>query len=1501
MRHFKYFLLLGVLIFFGLATVQSTLGEVRNLQDPTVKIHTGMPGWPTPDKPIPHHEPGQPARLGKNATYSANRLNAEGQPETVELTGLDALLEDGTISDPLKGNYRMVNLHKVMFSSYAYGSPNSFSVNTYAGTGLSSIPDSGVNYGDYRFNAITAGDLNGDLVDEQIAAWVDPVTPTITIEVRELPGALGQSTAAPSVVAHTNGELDVLVRGYDDALWRLHSSDGTSWESWETAGGLLLSSPAVVSRAASQLDVFALGFDNQVYHAQWISPTWFTWSRIDCGDDYFPQIDLSFPLPSIPAPAVAARDGEQLDLFRRGPDNTLRWCHSEDGATWGTWENLGGMLASEPSAVALGNGRMQVYALGVDGALWYRIYDSNWGDWQHLETPSEVAPEAVPALTSPATGRVAIYLSGTDEQIWTIQNNGSGWGTWSSIPVENVGGLPDVKFGTEIGAVATSSSEYLLARMTDGSLQYRQNETWNTLPKLDISVQTTIDIETVAADDILAIENYVFDMTTGYFSGDGRQQLVLAHDDWDGKLRLEIYDVQDGFSLSKKAELTSDITGAGWPRVAAGDVNGDGVDEIGLLYKDDSAGRIKLRVYEIIKGANNQWTLAQISENVFSPTDWRFGGTLRIASGNIVPDTGSPSDEFVVVSDWRQDEILSVRLSVNLHLYQYNEVQNSFSFTEKLVSSQEASLTSWDEDYATGAGLALGNVGTENGNYDEVVLTWPYDFYSGYPHIKRFLRVYQYNSSTTNFDVTGETDLDPALISSMNTFLDALAVGDLDQDLDDEIILAIHKHNDLGNLEDYSIKVYEFDGSNINYAHDIPLNYISPPRAFDFALGDFTGDSTRVRPPTYRTQNRVDSVLAELNMPPKHWDMIQKSDGTYQTIAIRTEECWTTPGDPRCTNTSHGTTAGQTSTTEIETQRNWSVGTEIGLGGEKTAINLSLEATYGQNFSETTTEIEHAKFEGHTTAGYDDAIIYYGNPYRIWEYPIVSSNSTEPDGYLTVIFPDISQSNIKDAAAGTVCEYGWYIPGHQPYNVWSYDPVGDIRYPDYDSNNYLIDANYGGSDSEFEVYFSEIDESKRINAQSHEIKGKLEFAYAKMFKAAVKGSYDWKEHVTDATRTSAETYFSAYLTGINTGDSFTTRPIAYWSTEGPLVIDFQTEPGIGITWQQYNKPDPAFILPWFGFPAETDAELPYPDPNNHGAPPCGLEKQYFSYDVVIDPPFISAGETVTVTANVRNFSNVSINQVVTVRFYQGLPGTTNSIGSCTIQPFERLDGPQQCAINWQVTGAGEEKIYAVIDPEGQLAEMHEENHVINNNMGYGVLQIGEASYVDRGAAGAYSTINYVQDEGLVVTLSTPSTNITPTARIDLRDNATLYPAILGHPIEIVAIQGDDTSDWSTTISKFSLRPVVGNPPAVILIDYTDADLAGFQESLLMLYRRDTVQGWQPANLDCGADSLDAALYPVLRLPQDDLLAVPVCRTGLFALSDQQPEDLAIIFLPLVLR
>jgi hypothetical protein len=88
-------------------------------------------------------------------------------------------------------------------------------------------------------------------------------------------------------------------------------------------------------------------------------------------------------------------------------------------------------------------------------------------------------------------------------------------------------------------------------------------------------------------------------------------------------------------------------------------------------------------------------------------------------------------------------------------------------------------------------------------------------------------------------------------------------------------------------------------------------------------------------------------------------------------------------------------------------------------------------------------------------------------------------------------------------------------------------------------------------------------------------------------------------------------------------------------------------------------------------------------------------------------------------------------------------------------------------------------------------------------------------------------------------------------------------------------------------SGIQLKPV----PGVIAISYADADIIGKDEVNLTLFRRLTSGDiWEEAT--CPG-------YQIHRFPEDNLVAVPVCQTGTFVLSDERPTQ--FIYLPAVFR
>jgi hypothetical protein len=1469
-------LILGMLTSFGPAAAKPVQLKYQN--------ETGMPGWPTPGQPVPHHEAGQPFRSG-NATYQATRLNAQGEKENVELRGLDALLANGTLTDPLQGNYQLVGLDKIMFSSYAYN-PNNLSVKSFefVTPTLSMISTSTVNYDDMRFNAIATGDLNGDFVDEQITAWVNPTDKEIYMNIGELPGADGKAISAPAVIAHANGSLDVLVRGYDYALWHLYYN-GATWESWNNnPGGILLSSPAVASRASGELDAFAVGMDNQVYHNH-KGEGWDSWTLVDCGAG-FPELEQVVPLPNIPAPAVAARSGSQLDLFRKGPDNTLRWCHF-NGSAWGTWQNLGGMLASSPGAVSLGDGRMQVYALGMDSALWYRTYNGSvWGTWQRLETPDGVAVDTPPVLTSPAAGEVAVYLAGSENNIWTIQHNGSVWGTWDDYAV--VGG----DLGSGIGAAAGPAGTHLFVNMSDGSLRYSQDgASWTPMEWLDVSVtfDTGENIGIEPLPDVTELENYILDITTGYFTGDGRQQVALAYvinyspNSWS-QLNLIIYDIQNGFKLVPIAQLQSPMDYCYFPRIAAGDVDGNGIDEIGLAYSWVGYDWINLKIFDIQKDQTGNPTgfLSEVYDaGGLSYAGWAFAGTLRIAAGDIVPDpeTFSPNDEFTIVTDWRRNISGSSRqLYCALHLYNHD----TGTFTEKENRFIQATNgADYPDMYATGIGLAVGDVNGRVLGYgnDEVVVLWPLRFSSSvYPRLDMDLIVWSYKESGV-FEQIGKITLIPF---SRYTFLDTIAIGDVDLDMKNEIVVAINQDNP---THPYLLSIYEYPLLGPVSSYD--LSYGSVPRAFNLALGDFTGESIRVGPPTYRVQSQMTTPVVFLNMPPEHRDIIEV-DGVDTVIKVT--------GDVYA---KHIGESGGGEVYESVSKREWalSTGYEMGVGGGGAKVTTSLSNTYGQNFQDSITKIQDRQITDETTASIYDQVIYNATNYAVWEYPVYGVLDGNPDEAKTisVVFPLVEDNNMTNQPStlrSTWCDENFYTPSHQIYNVWSYDHTAVGKDGFKDLHEIIISKSTSGGTT-ITMRMSESGTAARSASFHNQISAGLEFSYKSelnipligkawdfSFRAYANGSYGHEELSTFTSQvkeaTGVEIHYPENL------DFPNITAYLYWTKGGYMVVDYQTAPDTPHPpWSYYNKPDPAFTLPWYGFP----------DPANPVDPLCGNDKKLFTHDIELDPAYVQNGDTVIITATVRNFSPVATTNVK-VGFYLGDPSSGGvAIGNCTIASLDRTTGPGQCSTTWVVSGgSGDEKIFAVIDPDDLPPydnEMHDMDDVINNNIGYGLLHVASGDYFDPGLRNTqtYQTILYEDAPGLGFGLYLPTANITETMRYELVPTSIGGMNIVGNPIQVLAFSGGE--QYPATNFNF------GDIPAGMIAQYRDTDLPpGMNEANLKLYR---LEGSTWIEATCTG-------YEVVRFPQGNRLAVPICQTGTFILSDKTPLPLwKDIYLPLISR
>ncbi|KAK3332413.1 hypothetical protein B0T19DRAFT_457184 [Cercophora scortea] len=287
----------------------------------------------------------------------------------------------------------------------------------------------------------------------------------------------GTAVTKPTVASWGTNRLDVFVTGTTSELYHWWSSVVGTWSSVESLGGELHSSPVAVSVGENYLDVFALGRDDDIAYTSWNGNSWSGFTSLSDGNGYAFQT----------APLVVT-SGYRLDVFGLGLDSIIQrrtrltpfnsfseeweaindpgtnfealngtvsfgsavWSqgdlhlfavgtagsHSElywnkfDGGDQGSWEELGGILLSQPAAVAWGNGYIDVFVVGTDYQLYDNRYDgSRWSDW----FPLGGTLESTPVVVADPANTFKVYAVGTDSGVYLKEWNGSEFSDWQDL------------------------------------------------------------------------------------------------------------------------------------------------------------------------------------------------------------------------------------------------------------------------------------------------------------------------------------------------------------------------------------------------------------------------------------------------------------------------------------------------------------------------------------------------------------------------------------------------------------------------------------------------------------------------------------------------------------------------------------------------------------------------------------------------------------------------------------------------------------------------------------------------------------------------------------------------------------------------------------------------------------------------------------------------------------------------------------------------------------
>ena len=128
-------------------------------------------------------------------------------------------------------------------------------------------------------------------------------------------------------------------------------------------------------------------------------------------------------------------------VFVRGTDNALWFTVQTSPGNWAPFVSLGGIITSNPTAVQDTTGRIAVFALGTDGAVWTRAQITagidNYSDWTSLggyATSDVAVVQRYPQEKAPFS-TAYLFVRGGDNALWYNRTSDASapWGQWMSL------------------------------------------------------------------------------------------------------------------------------------------------------------------------------------------------------------------------------------------------------------------------------------------------------------------------------------------------------------------------------------------------------------------------------------------------------------------------------------------------------------------------------------------------------------------------------------------------------------------------------------------------------------------------------------------------------------------------------------------------------------------------------------------------------------------------------------------------------------------------------------------------------------------------------------------------------------------------------------------------------------------------------------------------------------------------------------------------------------
>jgi len=824
---------------------------------------------------------------------------------------------------------------------------------------------------------------------------------------------------------------------------------------------------------------------------------------------------------------------------------------------------------------------------------------------------------------------------------------------------------------------------------------------------------TTLD----AGEDLNPDDQEIY-VRTGNFDSDSTDEFIVAYLDASDSVIFCLYDVDSTLqtTLVKRFSNTK-VAGSGLTHfvkyyIETADVNGDGVDELISFTWENSVQNgyvpIVVRIYAFESGEIVPKAMATIQ---VSKTGSLQDFIMAAAKGQFDFDE---SDELVFGAVEKSDDPHTARLrtidvSNNLNQITLGTVQ---SYTIE---------TSHSTNTYTEFGLATGDLNNTYNKRDEIV------FAAG--NRIRVLEVADLNTFNTkallNIANGGGTDW----AQSSNY----LKVSDMNMDNKEDIIIV--KHITGTTNTGFETAVITFADSTLNdgteklYARLLgDENGYQGYLPYAISVGNYDGFDFKIGQPSHHAFYNISQPIIILNAPPIHFDKLDNNifdvSGCYNggNCDFYSKHIWT-----------------QTQTTQSSTEvhADWQISAGAKVEGEITAapmgVGTALEykiwaiRNFGLHFELAQTYRQTVQIQETVTAKFDDQIFSTVVNYDVWEYPVFHGNETFSRRSYFAVVPNSVDKNWYESKSYHALNY---VPDHEVGNILSYYPydtltnnpnLSEAIVASYSGNSYTLGSNPGPN---WDLKISNFYQNNASLKFNMGLDFGVEFAGATF---NFKSSYELMTTHQTSIDTTIDLLVQLGSLNMSIGDvKYTVTPYAYWATNGALVVDYAVQPelappGYPNTWWQDKygtNSDPTFILPW-----RLDPEK--------GFALSDETKRFQTNDIYFYPNNPAAGDTLTITTHVRNFSLIPTPTPVTVKYYLNDPDSggipiigVNGTNTVSTNSYIQDRGTSLVEFKWVVPSGLPQypRIYAILDGDNTITEIHEDN-----NKGFNVLGVSSVS------------------------------------------------------------------------------------------------------------------------------------------------------------------------------